>query len=98
MDDKTPEVTFHPDVALPDGAVIGRRRSGNEERLAVLKPLKEGAPLSGDEEIVRLKRGRGGEIVMESRGKVKGPGKFTTQAYRSNYDAIFGGKRDQGLN
>jgi hypothetical protein len=97
VNDKKADDTFHPDVTLPSGAIVGRRRSGNEERLSVLRPLREGVALSGEEEIVRLSRSSNGTgaLDVESYGKAKGPGKFTTRAYRSNYDAVFSQKRDQ---
>jgi len=101
MDKKEPYTdTFHPDAILPDGGVLGRRRRGNEESLILLKPVSADAHPADEDEIVRLRcSSNKGEMKVESLGKAgKGPAKYATRSYRTNYDSIFGAKQPHAVN
>jgi hypothetical protein len=99
MDEKDrPSDTFHCESCLPDGSILGTRRRGNDESGAIFKPLKDGSPITEDQEIVRVSPGRTTcELIVESLRPAKGPAKFTTKSYRRNYDGIFGARPNQAI-
>lgn len=80
-----------------DGNPLFHRRG--ESGLREMRPLKEGQPI-GDGEIVTLHETNLSPVLWESEshGRVStghdGPARYTTQAYRDNYEANFGRKDD----
>jgi hypothetical protein len=84
-----------PGPELPDGRVPYLRHRGNHEvEAGVMSPLEEGQEPDPDKETFRLKP-TGGPFyeVVESRG----PSMVNSDAFRSNWDRIFGGQVTTGL-
>lgn len=103
------------DIALvvgrdEEGVHILRRRSEEAPvEMGLLKPLREGKPISG--EVITLKQREdvpifydvrseyNGPAQPESREKPgDGPAQVTTDAYRKGWDAVWGRRRDRSIN
>ena len=100
MDEKDPESdTFHPDAILPDGSLVGRRRRGDQEAIALLRPVKDDESVPIEDEIVRLRRGADkGVMTVEQVVRSKGPARVASRSYRRNYDSIFGARHSHAVN
>jgi hypothetical protein len=87
-----------------DGYSVIRSRTGNVE-VGELRALRSGQPIQG--EVVSLTPISGHDQLFEvdvlveppkeQRGRV-GPARVTSNAYRQNWDAIFGGQPEDELN
>lgn len=102
------------DIALvvgrdEEGVHILRRRSEEAPvEMGLLKPLREGKPISG--EVITLKQREdvpifydvrseyNGSEPAESKEPGDGPAHVTTDAYRKGWDAVWGRRRDRSIN
>jgi hypothetical protein len=102
------------DIALvvardEEGVHILRRRSEESPvEMGLLKPLREGKPITG--EVVTLKQREdmpifydvrseySGSEQPESREPGDGPAQVTSDAYRRGWDAVWGQRRDRSIN
>ena len=100
MDEKDPESdTFHPDAMLPDGSLVGRRRRGSQESIALLRPVKDDESVPVEDEIVRLRRGTDtNEVRVVPVSRPREPARIASRSYRSNYDSIFGARQSHAVN
>ena len=92
-----------------DGVHILRRRSEESPvEMGLLKPMREGKPISG--EVITLKQREdmpifydvrseyGGPAQPEPREPGDGPAHVTSDAYRKGWDAVWGRRRDRSIN
>ena len=99
-------VFVHSKVESGDGFRVIRKREGVIE-VGEIRPVQEGKPLTG--EMVKLSPRKEHEQIFDvevlvSKEEVQGgagrahsgPAQVATAAYRSNWDAIFGGSDELG--
>jgi hypothetical protein len=92
-----------------EGVHILRRRSEESPvEMGLLKPMREGQPISG--EVITLKQRQdvpffydvrsefGGPPPPEPKEPGDGPAQVTTDAYRKGWDAVWGRRRDRSIN
>jgi len=96
-------VMVHSPTDDGQGYHVLRLREGNVE-LGAIRNIREGAPIHGD--IVRLSQRAENENLFNVEVLVKnpieaapsrtGPAQVATNAYRTNWEAIFGNRNDSG--
>ncbi|MDI3288848.1 hypothetical protein [Polyangium sp. 15x6] len=96
-------VMIHSPMSDGQGYHVLRLREGNVE-LGAIRNMREGAPVHGD--VVKLSPRKEHERLYDVEVLVKGPNapepprsgpaQVATDAYRANWDAIFGAGRGSG--
>ncbi|HVK65209.1 MAG TPA: hypothetical protein VM694_12080 [Polyangium sp.] len=96
-------VMIHSPMSDGQGYNVLRLREGNVE-LGAIRNMREGAPVHGD--VVKLSPRKEHERLYDVEVLVKspkppelprsGPAQVATDAYRANWDAIFGAGRGDG--
>lgn len=89
---------------LPDQKALAVLRQRGEDapvEAGIVRSLREGEPITG--EVVSLKPTAEGSPLCDvevhldrSQMTHKGPARVASPAYRSGWDAVFGGERDRG--
>jgi len=102
-EDKRDRALIVGETADKHVAVLRQRGEGAPVEAGLVRPLKDGEPITG--ELVTLKpttenaRLCDVEVHHDARPKVKehaGPSRASTDAYRTGWEEIFGAKRPSG--